>query len=322
MIGLASLLFGIIEGPAKGWTHDTVIAGFVVGAVALGAFIAWEMYTPHPMLQMTVFKNARFTAASLTITLVFFALFGSLFLMTQYWQLVHGYSPLEAGVRLLPHAATMMIVAPLSARLVERVGTKRVVLTGLTLITTGLLLLSTIQADTPYVVVISFFVVMASGMGMTMAPATESVMGSLPATWPASARRSTTRPARSAVHSVSPSSVRSCRASTPAGSTRSPPTSDWAPATATAESSLGGAQRVANELGNTTLFTDANIAFTEAMTTGMLLSAVIIIGTSSLAGMFLPARASEPDTTPAATPAERVIDAGSVDPAFAPTAGD
>jgi MFS transporter, DHA2 family, multidrug resistance protein len=122
----------------------------------------------------------RFSAASGTITLVFFALFGSLFLMTQYWQLVHGYSPLEAGVRLLPHAATMMIVAPLSARLVERAGTKRVVLIGLGLIVTGLLLLSTIEPDTPYVVVISFFVVMAGGMGMTMAPATESVMGSLP----------------------------------------------------------------------------------------------------------------------------------------------
>ena len=100
MVGLAALLFGIIEGPAKGWTHDTVIAGFVVGAVAIAAFIAWELHTPNPMLQMTVFKNARFTAASLTITLVFFALFGSLFLMTQYWQLVHGYSPLEAGIRL------------------------------------------------------------------------------------------------------------------------------------------------------------------------------------------------------------------------------
>ena len=323
MIGLASLLFGIIEGPAKGWTHDTVIAGFVVGAVALGAFIAWEMYTPHPMLQMTVFKNARFTAASLTITLVFFALFGSLFLMTQYWQLVHGYSPLEAGVRLLPHAATMMIVAPLSARLVERVGTKRVVLTGLTLITTGLLLLSTIQADTPYVVVISFFVVMASGMGMTMAPATESVMGSLPRDMAGvgSAINDTTRQVGGAlgvaiigsvVSSIYAGRIDTIAADLGLGSA----------ATATAESSLGGAQRVANELGNTTLFTDANIAFTEAMTTGMLLSAVIIIGTAIMAWKFLPARASEPDTTPAATPAERVIDAGSVDPAFAPTAGD
>ena len=104
MVALASLLFGIIEGPAKGWSHDTVMAAFAVAIISGIAFIYWELHTEHPMLQMTVFKNARFTAASMTITLTFFALFGSLFLMTQYWQLVHGYSPLQAGVRLLPHA--------------------------------------------------------------------------------------------------------------------------------------------------------------------------------------------------------------------------
>ena len=91
----------------------------------LSAFMAWELHTTHPMLDLTVFKNPRFSAGSGTITIVFFAMFGSMFLMTQYWQLVHGYSPLEAGVRLLPYAATMMIVAPMSARFVERLGTKR-----------------------------------------------------------------------------------------------------------------------------------------------------------------------------------------------------
>ena len=179
-VGLATLLFGIIEGPGNGWTDPLVLGSFAVAITALGGFIAWERHNPTPMLDLSVFRNARFSAASGTITIVFFALMGSLFLMTQYWQLVHGYTPLEAGMHLLPYAATMMIVAPLSARFVERFGTKRVVLTGLTLVTTGLLLLSTIAADSPYPMVISFFMVMAAGMGMTMAPATESVMGSLP----------------------------------------------------------------------------------------------------------------------------------------------
>ena len=134
---------------------------------------------------------------------------GSLFLMTQYWQLVHGYSPLQAGVHLLPYAATMMIVAPLSARFVERVGTKRVRLIGLTLVTTGLLLLSTIASDSPYPMVISFFMVMAAGMGMTMAPATESVMGSLPREKAGVGSATTTPPGRSAAPSASPSSARS-----------------------------------------------------------------------------------------------------------------
>ena len=132
------------------------------------------------MLDMRFFQNPRFTAANSAITLTFFAMFGSMFLMTQYWQFVHGYSPLGAGLRMIPFALTMMVVAPLSARVVERVGTKRVVTAGLLIISIALLALSFLQADTPYPLAISVFCVMAVGMGMTMAPATESVMGSLP----------------------------------------------------------------------------------------------------------------------------------------------
>ena len=165
---------------ARAGRPTEVVVAFVIAAVTLVAFVLWERHSTSPMLDMSLFTNPRFTAASSTITLVFFALFGSLFLMTQYWQLVHGYSPLEAGVRLLPYAATMMIVAPLSARVVEKVGTKRVVLAGLTLIMISLALLSTIEPDSSYPLVISYFMLMAAGMGMTMAPATESVMGSLP----------------------------------------------------------------------------------------------------------------------------------------------
>ena len=179
-VGLVSLLFGIIEGPVKGWTDPVVIGSFLLAAVTLGAFLAWELRTSHPMLDLSVFRNPRFSAGSGTITIVFFAMFGSMLLMTQYWQLVHGYSPLEAGIRLLPYAATMMVVAPLSARFVERLGTKQVVLTGLTLVGVALLLLSTIAPDSPYPQVIGYFMLMAVGMGMTMAPATEAVMGSLP----------------------------------------------------------------------------------------------------------------------------------------------
>jgi Na+/melibiose symporter-like transporter len=132
------------------------VGAFAIALVALTGFILWERHTDSPMLDMSVFANPRFSAASTTITLVFFALFGALFLMTQYWQLVQGYTPLEAGVRLLPHAATVMVVAPLSARFVERLGTKRVVLIGLTLITIGVSLLSLIQPDSSYPVVIGF----------------------------------------------------------------------------------------------------------------------------------------------------------------------
>lgn len=312
IIGLASLLFGIIEGPAKGWTHGTVVAGFVLGAVTLASFVAWELRTEHPMLDMTVFRNPRFTAASLTITLVFFALFGSLFLMTQYWQLVHGYSPLEAGVRLLPHAATMMIVAPLSARAVERAGTKRVVVGGLGLITLGLLLLSTIEPDTPYVVVISFFVVMASGMGMTMAPATESVMGALPRSQAGvgSAINDTTRQVGGALGVAIIGSIVSSIYAGRIGTAAAGLGLDGR-ATATAEQSLGNAQRVAAELGRpTTLLDDANQAFVDALTIGLRFSAVIIVGAAVVAWRYLPARERVALTEPAPLDAPLVPAAG------------
>jgi EmrB/QacA subfamily drug resistance transporter len=297
IVGLASLLFGIIEGPSKGWTHGSVLVAFAVAVAGLGGFVLWERTTASPMLDMTVFRNARFTAASTTITMVFFALLGSLFLMTQYWQLVHGYSPLQAGIRLLPYAATMMLVAPMSARLVERLGTKRVVLAGLGLITVGLSLLSTVQPATQYVVVISFFVVMAAGMGMTMAPATESVMGSLPRekAGVGSAINDTTRQVGgalgvaiigSAVSSVYAARIGSLSGRFGIGSA----------ATAAAESSLGGAQQVGSTLGARSgeYVAGANQAFVDAMSIGMRVSVAVIALAAFVAWRFLPARAAVP----------------------------
>ena len=114
----------------------------MIGAVLLGAFAWWELRTDHPMLDVTFFKNPRFTAASAAITLTFFAMFGSLFVFTQYLQFVLGYTPLQTGVRLLAFAVPMMIIAPLSARLVERSAPSCVVAAGMILTTAGLVLLS------------------------------------------------------------------------------------------------------------------------------------------------------------------------------------
>ena len=85
-----SLVYAIIEGPALGWDNGIVVGAFVLGLMALGAFVIWELNTSDPMLPMSFFKNPRFSAANAAVTITFFALFGSLFLMTQYWQFVHG----------------------------------------------------------------------------------------------------------------------------------------------------------------------------------------------------------------------------------------
>ncbi len=306
-MGLGALLFGIIEGPTYGWTDPLVAGGFGLGVAMLATFIAWELHTPHPMLDMRFFKNARFTAANSAITMTFFALFGSMFLMTQYWQFVHGYSPLGAGVRMIPYACTMMLMAPLSARIVERVGTKRVVTTGLLIISTALFALSFLQATTPYPLAIALFCVMAAGMGMTMAPATESVMGSLPPNKAGvgSAVNDTTRQVGGALGvAVIGSVVSSVYASNVNAVARTFGVSGGE--LEQSRGSLGGALEVGTGLGAdaTAFITAVKDAFVDALGNGLRLSAVTILGAAFVAWRFLPARAKDPLAVESVRPAD------------------
>jgi EmrB/QacA subfamily drug resistance transporter len=297
IVGLASLLFGIIEGPDKGWGAPAVVAGFAIGIAALLTFVAWELRSDHPMLDMRFFKNPRFTAANSAITMTFFAMFGSMFLMTQYWQFVHGYSALSAGIRMIPYALTMMIAAPLSARVVERLGTKRVVTAGLLTIAASLFALSFITATSPYVLVMSMFCVMSVGMAMTMAPATESVMGSLPRAKAGvgSAVNDTTRQVGGALGVAVIGSVVS--------SVYVHHINDVAgrfglsgAALDTARDSLGGALQVGQGLGTAgaSFTTAVKDSFVDALSTGLRLSTVVILFAAFVAWRFLPARAHDP----------------------------
>src|SRR5438445_647282 len=180
IVGLVTLLFAIIEVPNHGWVAPDVVASFVIGLVFIGLFAAWEAHTPRPMLDVRFFRNPRFSAASATITLAYFALFASTFLLTQYFQFVLGYSPLKAGLMTAPVAVGIMASAPQAPKLVERFGTKRVVVGGLLVVATALSMYAsdTIMSS----VVLGGFVrlLFGLGMGFTAAPATESIMGSLP----------------------------------------------------------------------------------------------------------------------------------------------
>ena len=180
IVGLITLLFGIIEGPSKGWTDPLVIGSFVVAVVSLTSFVFWERHTDHPMLEIGFFANPRFTAASIAVTFVFFAMFGSLFFVSQYMQFVLGYSALESGVGLLPIAASLMIAAPASAKLVSLFGTKIVVTLGLVLVAAALFVFSFVSETSGYPLVAVVLVLIGVGMGLAMAPATESIMGSVP----------------------------------------------------------------------------------------------------------------------------------------------
>ncbi|MDQ6617434.1 MAG: MFS transporter [Actinomycetota bacterium] len=180
IIGLAALLWAVIEAPIRGWGSTGTVAGLAGGAVILAAFVWWELHYSSPMLDMRFFQNPRFTAASMAVALTFFSLFGSLFLLTQYLQSVHGYSPLRAGALLIPQAGVLMIVAFGSANLVQRFGNKLVVGFGLTVVAFSLAAFARLSANAPLWEIILVTVVMAIGMGNVMAPATDSIMGSLP----------------------------------------------------------------------------------------------------------------------------------------------
>ncbi|MHB1137907.1 MAG: DHA2 family efflux MFS transporter permease subunit [Microthrixaceae bacterium] len=178
-IGL--LVFTVIEAPHRGWTSAATLGGFALFAVVLVLFIGWEQRRRDPMLDVSVFRNPRFSAASAAVAVAFFGLFGFIFLITQYFQVVRGYSTLSAGVHTLPFAITAAIAAPIAARLALRFGTKRVVTAALVSMTVGFLWASTFDADTPYWgPVVGSMVLMALGLTMTTAPATDAILGSLP----------------------------------------------------------------------------------------------------------------------------------------------
>ncbi|HEY2268172.1 MAG TPA: MFS transporter [Streptosporangiaceae bacterium] len=177
---MALLVFTVIEAPDYGWGSTRSIAGFAGGAVLLAAFIGWERRTAHPMLDVGLFRNMRFSAASGAVTVAFFTLFGFIFLMTQYFQSVRGYAPLSTGVRLLPVALSVGIGSVAGTQLAVRFGTKLIVTLGLVAMAAfyGWAAV-TASVTLGYDIIAVQMVLYGLGMGLTSAPATESIMGAV-----------------------------------------------------------------------------------------------------------------------------------------------
>jgi EmrB/QacA subfamily drug resistance transporter len=180
ILGLGLLLWGIIEAPNRSWTSPLIIAALAGSAVILTVFVLWERHSEHPMLPMRFFRNRRYSVAIASLALVLFALLGMFFIMTQYLQFCLGFSPLKTGLAIGPVALALLVVAPLSVVAVRRVGTKAVVAAGMLLIAVGLGLLSGTTVNDTYLHAFPWFVLVGVGVGLTMAPSTESIMGSLP----------------------------------------------------------------------------------------------------------------------------------------------
>ena len=180
IVGLSALVYAIIEGPSLGWSSRPVATGFTLAAAALGAFVVTELHSRHPMLDLRLFTNARFSAASLAVTALYFCLFGTIFFQTQHLQFVLGYDPLGAGLRSIPFAVVLLVVANTTPRIVGRIGTRAVVTTGLLIVAASMAARVGFTVDTTYTGVVLTQCLFALGMGLTIAPATSSIMSAVP----------------------------------------------------------------------------------------------------------------------------------------------
>jgi EmrB/QacA subfamily drug resistance transporter len=295
---IGALVLTIIEAPEWGWLSVQTFVGFIIAATLISTFIRWELRTAHPLLPVRIFRNLRFSAASVSITSAFFALFGFIFLVTQYFQLVRGYTPLESGVRTLPVAFSIAFASVLAPRVVERVGTTRVVMTGLASMAATFAWISTNSATTSYLEIVGQMILLGGGLGLTTAPATESIMGSLSVdkAGVGSAVNDTTRELGGTLGVAVVGSVFS---SVYAGALRDGPAFAKLPddAQVLTEESVGAAQIVAGDLGTAApaYLSEVSDAFMSGFGVASLVVAFVAAFGALFAWKFLPARAADLD---------------------------
>ena len=177
-IGL--LVYTIIEAPDRGWGSAASIAGFAGTALLGTVFVVVERHTAEPMLDVTLFKVPAFSAASGSVTIAFFALFGFIFLITQYFQFIRGYGTLSTGVRILPVAVSIAVGSVAGARLAIRIGTRAIVTSGLILFGLAFAWIAGSAATEPYLQIAAQMVIMGTALGLISTPATESILSVLP----------------------------------------------------------------------------------------------------------------------------------------------
>jgi DHA2 family multidrug resistance protein-like MFS transporter len=180
LVGLASLVYGIIEGPERGWTDPAVLSGFALAAIGLAGFVLWERRTRYPMLPLSFFKDRRMSVGSGVVTMAFFVMFGLFFMFTLYLQFVRGYSPLSAGLATLPLALTLVAIAPRSATMAEKMGSGPVIAGGFLLVAAGFAVLGFVRPSSPYLMLVVALVLLGAGMSLTAAPATGNIMSAVP----------------------------------------------------------------------------------------------------------------------------------------------
>src|SRR5215211_7369344 len=286
------LVYAIIEAPEQGWLSGVILGSLVTSAVLLGAFLWWERRVAEPMLDLGFFRNARFSVGTAAVSVAFFALLGGIFALTQYLQFAHGYSAVEAGAVMSPMALGLMIGAGSSSKAVRRLGSSRVVAAGLIGLAVMLALTTVWEPQTGGLALVAWFFGLTLSMGWVMAPATDGVVGAVPAakTGVASATNTVARMVSGALGvAIVGSLVNSLYAHDVDGSLGGLP----AQAQARAEESVGAASAIAAQLppeAASGLLTTTGNAFTQAMGLGLLVAAALAAATAVVVLRFLPAR--------------------------------
>jgi EmrB/QacA subfamily drug resistance transporter len=296
IVGVSALVYAIIEAPDHGWASPDSLMWFGGAVLVLGGFIWWELHSSHPMLSLNLFKDKRFSVASAGVAFVYFAMFGTFFLLTQYLQLVLGYDAFAAGLAGLPFAAVLMFVAPQTPRLAARIGVNRVVALGMLLVAAGLTIFGRLQVDTPYLVLVIPMVVMACGMALCVSPLTGSIMSAVPLgrAGVGSAMNDTTRELGGALGVAVLGSIVASRynaeiASAIAGLS---PT-----AHSLADSGLSGALQVGTQVGGTQgahIVSTARNAYVSGMSIATLVGAAVALIASVIVYRNLPANLRAP----------------------------
>ena len=284
LVGIAALLFGIIEGPERGWSDAIVLASFAMAVVFIVSFCLWERRASHPMLPMSFFSDRRFSVGSAVVMTTFGLLFGFFFSYTLYLQFARGYSPLEAGLAGLPSAVALVVVSSRSAGISERLGSGRAMALGFALIGIGMAIFTQVSVHTPFLILVLGMVCFSSGASMAMAPATANIMSAVP---PAkagvgSAVNDTTREFGGALGiAIFGSIVNSAyRSNIDLGGLGLPDAQAHS-----AEQSIGAATGIGAQLGGEqggTVLARAASAFTDAFNVGMIVSAAIAFAAAAI----------------------------------------
>jgi EmrB/QacA subfamily drug resistance transporter len=287
ILGLSMLVYGIIKGGSDGWAAPITLSTLAVGLMLIGALVYHEARTRYPMLDLNVFRNPRFTGASVAVTAVYFCLFGTIFLLTQHLQELLGYDSLAAGIRTVPFAVTLMIVANLTPRIVGRVGPRLPIVGGLVVVAASQLLRIASTPTSGYAIVFASEVVFAAGMGLLIAPATASIMGSVPA-----ARAGMGSAINDSTRQVGGALGVAVMGSVAAGGFRSDLLHRVPNVAARARDSLSGALGVASSTGNRAAATHLVDASQHAFIQGLRLASAVALGVAllgaALAWMLLP----------------------------------